>query len=137
MKLIPLWVFLAIVLISLSACSGSQTAVTAALGEVFTIGIGQSAEITGEDMQITFNEVIGDSRCPQNVTCIWAGVASSRVTIVHEGINYSIALNQPGLTDQAKDSFINYTLTHSLNPYPRAGEEISSRDYRLTMTVTR
>lgn len=86
---------------------------------------------------ITFNEVIGDSRCPQNVNCIWEGVASSRVTIIRQGANYSMALNQPGSTDQAKQAFIDYTLTHSLNPYPIAGEEISPEDYRLTLTVTK
>jgi hypothetical protein len=107
------------------------------LGETFTINVGNSAQITGEDMVITFNEVIGDSRCPQNVNCVWAGVASSGITIIHQGVTYSLALNQPGLTEQAKQDFINYTLTYNLNPYPRAGEEISLKDYRLTMTVTK
>jgi len=88
-------------------------------------------------MVITFDEVIGDSRCPRNVTCIWAGVAISRVTIKYKGVNYSLALNQPGLTEQAKEVFIDYTLNYSLNPYPVAGKEISPRDYRLTMSITK
>ena len=126
-----------IVLISLSACSRNQIAVTVELGETFTIGVGQSARITGEDMVITFNEVIGDSRCPQNVICVWEGVASSHITITHQGVDYSVVLNQPGLTDQAEDTFIDYTLTYSLNPYPREGEEISPDEYRLTLTLTK
>ena len=88
----------AIVLVSLTGCSGNQVAVTVGLSDIFTIGVGQSARITGEDMVITFDEVIGDSRCPQNVTCVWAGVASSQVAITHQGVNYSMALNQLGLT---------------------------------------
>lgn len=139
-KLVRLWyllIFLPIVLISLSGCSRNQVAVTVGLGETFTIGVDQSARITGEDMVITFNEVIGDSRCPQNVTCVWEGVASSRVTVIHQGVNYSIALNQPGLTEQAEEAFIDYTLTYSLNPYPREGEEISPEDYLLTLTITK
>ena len=115
----------------------SKNHFTVGLGEVFTIGVGDSARIAGEDMTVTYNEVIGDSRCPQNVTCVWEGVASSNVTIVYQGENHSIVLNQPGLAEQAEDNFMNYTLTHSLNPYPREGEEISPNDYRLTLTITK
>ena len=136
-RLLHLLILAAIALISVTGCSKGQVAVTAGLGEVFTIGIGQSAQIAGEDMAITFNEVIGDSRCPQNVTCVWEGVASSHVTITHQGRDYSIVLNSPGLTEQAKEAFINYTLIYSLNPYPREGEQISPKDYRLTLNVTK
>jgi hypothetical protein len=130
-----LLIFLPIILFSLPGCTGNQAGVTVGVGETFTIGVGQSARINGEDIVITFDGVIGDSRCPRNVTCVWAGVASCRVTIIHKGVNYSLALNQPGLTEQAKESFIDYTLNYSLDPYPIAGKEISPRDYRLTMTV--
>ena len=136
-RLRHLLIFAAIVLISLTGCSKNQVAVTVGLGENFTIGIGKSARITGEDMVITFDEVIGDSRCPQNVTCVWAGVASIRVTIIRQGDNYSIALNQSGATEQSQEGFIDYTLSYSLNPYPIAGKEISPKEYRLTMTVTK
>ena len=88
-------------------------------------------------MTITFNEVIGDSRCPQNVTCVWEGVASIKITITYRGENHSTVLNQPGLTEQATDTFIDYTLNYGLNPYPREGEEISPNDYRLTLTLTK
>ncbi len=88
-------------------------------------------------MTITFHEIIGDSRCPKNVTCIWAGVISSRITIAYKGVDYDIALNQPGLTDVAREIFSGYTLTYNFTPYPVAGEEISPKAYRLTMTVSR
>jgi len=132
-----LLIFATIVLISLTGCSNNQIAVTVGLGEVFTIGVGKSARIVGEDMTVTFNKVIGDSRCPQNVTCIWEGVASSDVTIMYRGENYSIVLSQPGLTEQTEDTFIDYTLIYSLSPYPREGEEIAANDYRLTLTLTK
>ena len=130
-----LLILFTIVLISLTGCSKNHF--TVGLGEVFTIGVGDSAQIAGEDMTVTFNEVLGDSRCPQDVTCVWEGVASSSVTIVYRGENYSIVLSQPGLTEQAEDTFIGYTITYSLNPYPREGGEISPDEYRLTMTLTK
>ena len=128
--------YTAIAFVLLAGCDGNQTPITAGLGEVFTIGGGQSAQIPSEDMEVTFIEVIGDSRCPQNANCVWEGVASSHIRITHEGADYSIVLNQPGLTEQASETFVNYTLTYSLNPYPRAGEEIPPKDYLLTLNVT-
>jgi hypothetical protein len=129
-------VYTAIGFVLLAGCDGNQIPVTAGLGEVFTIGVGQSAQIPSEDMEVAFIEVIGDSRCPQNASCVWEGVASSHIEITHEGVDYSIVLNQPGLTEQASETFINYTLTYSLNPYPREGEEIPLKDYLLTLNVT-
>ena len=131
-----LLVLVTIALIPMAGCSNKKITVTAGVGEVFTIGINQSAQITGEDMTIKFDEVIGDSRCPQNVTCVWQGVASSRITINYQGTDYSIVLNMPGLTDKAEETFAHYTLTYNLNPYPREGEKISPKEYRLTLTVT-
>jgi len=126
-----------VVLIALVGCSGNKEAVTVGIGETFTIGVGQSARIAEEDMTVNFNGVIGDSRCPQNVTCVWEGVASSKTIIVYQGKEYTIVLNSPGLTEEAKETFINYTLTYSLNPYPTEGKEIHPKDYRLTMNVTK
>jgi hypothetical protein len=130
-------IYTAIVFVLLAGCAGNQVPITVGLGEVFTIGVGHSARITSEDMEVTFIEVIGDSRCPQNANCVWEGVASSHIRITHKGVDYSIVLNQPGLTEQASESFINYTLTYSLNPYPREGEEISPKDYLLTLNITK
>ncbi len=137
LQYILLLLFAAVVIFPSTGCSNNQVAVAVGLDEVFTIGVGQSARITGEDMKVTFNGVIGDSRCPQNVTCVWEGVASSNITIVYQGKDYTVVLNSPGLTDQAKETFNDYTLTYSLNPYPREGEEISPNDYRLTLTLTK
>jgi hypothetical protein len=132
-----LLLILPVVLFAVSGCSGNQAAVKAGTGESFTIGVGQSGQVTGEDMVITFDEVIGDSRCPKNVTCIWAGIVSSQVTIAFKGDKYPMALNQPGLTDQAIASFMGYTLTFRIDPYPQEGETIAAKDYKMTLTVTK
>ncbi len=132
-----LLLFTVIGLISFTVCCNNQTALTVSPGEAFTLGAGQSARIAGEDMTVTFKGVTGDSRCPQNVTCIWEGVATSDVMIVYLGKDYAIVLNSPGLTEQATEKFMDYTITYSLDPYPRAGEDISPGDYRLTLSFTR
>jgi len=137
LRLICLLILLPIILTAFAGCAGNAAAVKAALGEAFAVGIGQTAEISGEDMKITFKEMVGDSRCPTGVTCIWAGVASASVTIVYKGTTYSLALNQPGHTSPVKETFFDYTFSFDISPYPAANQEIAKKDYRLNMTVSK
>jgi len=127
---------LALILVA-AGCVGSNPAAKARLDEPFTVGIGQSASITDEEMVITFVKVIGDSRCPKDAVCIWSGVCSFEVTIAYRGKNYPLALKQPGLTDQAEDKFFDYDLTFRIDPYPSASEPVDPEDYQLTMTVSK
>lgn len=139
-KRIRFWFLLSIlpvILTTFAGCAGNAAIVKAGIGETFVLGIGQTARITDEEMEITFKEIIGDSRCPTGVTCIWAGVASALVTIVYKNDTYTLALNQPGLTTPVTEVFFDYTLTYDIGPYPTAGEEITKKDYRLTVTVTK
>jgi len=133
------WIPLAILVISIlmAGCSRNPEVFTAGTGEMFTLGTGQSALIRGEDMVITFDEVTADSRCPQGVVCIWAGEARSRITITQGGIPHTLVLVQPGLSENAQETFGLYTLTHRLSPYPREGEAIAPNQYRLTLMVTK
>lgn len=128
--------FMLVSAVLMNGCSQNPIAVTVKPGEVFTIGVGTTARISGENMTITFNSVINDSRAPQNVQAIWAGEATSNVTITYLGVQYPVVLRQSGGTEQATQPFLNYTLTSILSPYPVAGEEIPPKNYRLTMTVT-
>src|SRR5436309_11682340 len=45
------------------------------LGSPFELDAGQSARITGSDLQLQFVRVESDSRCPAGVQCITAGEA--------------------------------------------------------------
>lgn len=118
-------------------CGNSKPAVKVKPGEKFTIGVGESAELTDEELVITFVEVIGDSRCPKDAVCIWSGVVSFKVNISYRGVDYPLALKQPGLTDQAEDRFFHYDLIFRIDPYPSASEPVKPKDYQLTLTVNK
>jgi hypothetical protein len=128
LMVLPIWLLA-------TGCVSSKPIVKAKPGEKFTIGVGDSAEITDEDLVITFVEVIGDSRCPKDAVCIWSGVVSFQVNIKYRGTTYPLALKQPGLTDQAEDRFFNYDLTFRIDPWPSAGDPVKPKDYQLTLTV--
>lgn len=118
-------------------CGSNPQAITAPLGEAFTLAVGQTAQISGENLALNFVEVVGDSRCPKNAVCIWQGEASSHLKITYQDVSYSVVLNQPGNTNQSQDTFIDYKLVYNLLPYPVAGQDIHPGDYRLTLTVNK
>jgi hypothetical protein len=129
-----LWI-LPIIIVLLSGCARQTGEINAALGEKFTLAIGQSASITGENLKVRFVEVVGDSRCPQGVECFWAGEASSQIEITYSGSTYQKVLTQPGASEPTQTDFGDYKITFDLQPYPKAGEEIKDKDYRLELQV--
>jgi hypothetical protein len=127
-----LWV-LPLILVILSGCAGQPSELKVGLSQKFALAIGQSAAITEEGLKIKFIEVIGDSRCPQGVQCIWAGEASSLIEITYSGSTYRKVLTQLGASGPALNDFGMYKITFDLQPYPEAGQEIKDKDYRLEL----
>ena len=101
---------------------GTLTLLTAcgvSLGEEFLLKIGHSAVIRGEDLKISFEQVLEESRCPRNVTCVWEGRVVVVVEICKNGTSHQMELIQPGLTDQAITAYYeDYALRFSVEPYP-------------------
>jgi len=109
------------------------------LGLEFTLSVGQNAAVKGENLTIKFIEVTSDSRCPRNVTCIWAGEVSCLIEVTKGTLDsYRLVLTQPGLTDQtASQDFDGYEIAFRVEPYPVAGKQIAQDEYRVVMTVTK
>ncbi len=131
--------FLAVFVVLLSvgfACGPGD--VEADLGQEFSLAIGQKAIITGEDLEIRFEEVSEDSRCPRDVVCVWEGRVACVLEITRGGVPEEITLTQPGLTDQpAREYHQGYIFTFNVEPYPEEAEKpIKSSEYRLRLTLT-
>ncbi len=107
-------------------------------GQEFSLSIGQTATIEGENLHIRFEEVVEDSRCPTGATCVWEGRVSLTVEITENGSPYRMVLIQPGLTDQyTRETYQGYQLTFKVEPYPEVDQEIAPSDYRLLLTVSK
>jgi len=129
-------VFLSAVL-GASSCGGPSN-YQVCLKEEFGLSIGQHASIAGEDLAIRFKEVIEDSRCPRDVTCVWAGRVSCLVELVHSGSSYQMILTEPGLTEEyADDRYQEYNLAFHVTPYPEASKEIAKDNYRLHLIISK
>jgi len=134
-----LWLsFITVLVLPLAACGSAPAQVNADLGEEFSLSIGQTAIIRGQALQITFEDVIEDSRCPSDVTCIWAGRVSCIIKIVEDSSPYRMALTEPGLTAQyASETYREYQLAFHVIPYPEAGQSIQKGEYRLQLIVNK
>ncbi len=136
-KLVLLVIVFVALLPASSACRLGDT--EAILGQQFSLAIGQGAQITGENLKISFKEVIEDSRCARDVVCIWEGRVVSLLEITRDGAVTEITLTQPGLTDQpAVESHQGYIFTFGVEPYPEeADKPIESGEYRLLLTLSK
>jgi hypothetical protein len=140
--MLRVWFSLSIILLFClpfwASCASETEEITANLGQEFSLSIGQTAVIDGEELKLKLLEVISDSRCPEDVTCVWQGQASCLVEITYLESLHRVTLTQPGLTGEPSEiDFKEYNIRFNLTPYPEAGKEIKEGDYRLQLVVTK
>ena len=142
MSLKRIWLFLLV--LCTVACRGVafEPPTQVLLGDVFTIGQGKTAVIPNENLTITFDNVISDSRCPTQVNCAEEGQAEP-VVMIRQGESEPVALefntnSSPDLNRQ-KLPFGDYEVVlQSLDPYPQDPDQpIELSEYRVTLMVTK
>ena len=133
MKLRTLIEFVA--LIVLSGCASVTTEVVAEPGTSFTLAPGETAAVKGTDARITFNKVQDDSRCPVDVTCVWAGDAKAEIVISRNGAadeRRVLSITPPNNEARVGNLRIRFV---SLAPVPRQADAGTPRKYRAELVV--
>jgi hypothetical protein len=111
-----------------------------AMNSEFSLRRGELASVDGGNLLITFLAVIEDSRCPADVVCVWQGDAAMTFRIERATAQAPfVALDtlhtelQPQVATRA-----GYRVeVKGLQPYPYSSDEPGTRDYRVTLKVTR
>lgn len=116
---------------------GSASTVNASLGKEFTLAIGQTATISGENLSIKFVDVTADSRCASDVECVWAGEVKVLLDIKSNGSSQQFELTQLGAGNAEGQKIGNYTYQFTVEPYPVSTHQIEKSEYRLVMTVSK
>ncbi|MFC1958731.1 hypothetical protein ACFLV6_02315 [Chloroflexota bacterium] len=117
-----------------SACNSD----TVSLGQEFSLHIGESTSLRGEELEVKFLEVTEDSRCPTGVVCIWEGRVSCQVEITYGGSLDNLVLTEPGSTSWPSEiTFEEYKITYHVEPYPQASTEIAKEEYRLELKISK
>ncbi len=105
-------------------------------GEV-KLRVAQEKAAPGTAIKIKFVRVIEDSRCPEGVNCIWAGVARIRVQLrkADKSVKeFELNTNQTNKTITFDGHEIKLA---ALTPYPKSGTAIKAASYSATLTITK
>jgi len=114
----------------------SPAAPTVPLNERFTLAPSQRVEVDAAGFQLEFLGVPGDSRCPADVMCVWAGDAVVQVRVTDAArAEYELHTGDATRTAAVHGQLRIELL--ELQPYPFSTRTIAPGDYRATLTVTR
>lgn len=99
----------------------------------FTVQMNQSIFFDG--YEITFSEILDDSRCPTGVTCAWEGRASINMEV-------KIKENAQNIILTTVDKTTAYFDSHKVSlvkiwPYPNSTRTISSEEYSVTISISK
>jgi hypothetical protein len=125
--------FIILAFVALAGCGGAPTA---PVGQEFVIAVGQTAEVSGTGLVITFLRVPEDSRCPMGAMCIWVGNANVELLAMLNGAPTTLALNTS--TGPNDGTVAPYKVTlKGLLPIPSIGRPmpIPQKDYRATLVI--
>lgn len=108
------------------------------LNQPFTLRVGTSASVDGEGIQVGFETVVSDSRCPKGAQCIVAGDATIRVWLARGSQSRETQELKTSPQDKAQTVIGQYRLTLSaLTPEPTVDGTPRASDYVATLVVVR
>ena len=124
----------------LGACSsnredplGASPSVSVQVGQTFDLKPGQIAQLG--QLQIAFRAVSQDSRCPTDVTCVWAGDATIRIDAAFARMAWTPLELHTGV-DPRSVRFREHTITVvELKPGTRSDQNIPAQNYVVTLRV--
>ncbi|MEM7052221.1 MAG: hypothetical protein AAF604_21320 [Acidobacteriota bacterium] len=123
---------LGLCLLTALACQ-STASMTVPGGEPFRLAVGESARLEDSDLKVVFEAVIGDSRCPRGVQCVWAGEATIRLTARLGDQTFESELT----TQKPEGELAGHRCRLlAVDPYPVHGEEIAPEDYAVRLELT-
>ena len=119
-----------LIAVALAACGRGGAA---ALDEPIQLAPGQWASFKAEKLEVKFVGIDEDSRCPADVTCVWAGEVVVRLALRRDSRNKEVSVKEAqGL---AVDG---YTISILQVLPPRASSTpVAPADYRVTLKITR
>ena len=87
-------------------------------------------------LNIRFVELVDDSRCPADATCVWAGNAKIKVRVSKNGRSHDLTLDTNGPNQTAVAEGYSLKLA-GLNPVPRSNIRINRNGYVAVIEIVK
>lgn len=116
--------------------TGNRAAESVTMTETeIVLRYGEEKQLPGTVLRVNFGYVLEDSRCPRDVTCVWAGNARVLVGIAAgSGPTHALELNTT-LDPRSQDRLgVRVTLLE-VTPEPTSGRSIPSSEYRVRLRI--
>jgi hypothetical protein len=125
----------------LLSVSGPETAGVMAqqvttLGQTVTLHVGETASLRAESLQVHFDKVAEDSRCPVGVTCVWEGDAVIHLTVTKDGSTVLELHTQANFPREGVYAGYRVRLAE-LSPLPKANRPADPARYVASLVITR
>jgi hypothetical protein len=120
---------------ALAACGrgGAGTDLEGSLDAPSQLAPGESIVLEAEKLEVQFVGIARDSRCPTDVTCVWAGEVVVRLAIRSDGTTTQHEVKE---TESATADGFTVTVLQVL-PARTSSQPIAAADYRVTLKITR
>lgn len=108
------------------------------LGEELSIRINRTATYCIEGFSITFEDVVNESRCPSDVTCIWAGFVQVKLELEANGKKSTVELASDSLVTGVPSEVVFDLFTIKLidvTPYPAVSAKIDTDKFEVILIV--
>jgi hypothetical protein len=123
-------------LLSVTACDFWSPTEPSPVNAEVTLKRGEQQSVSGADLSITFEEVVGDNRCPGDATCILGGSATIRILVQGPGSasqRYDLTTGEmrPVQHRGARIELLEVT------PYPFSSMPFDPSEYRIKLRIVR
>lgn len=111
-------------------------------GNIIYFNEGENKFLKEYQMNVTFSNISEDSRCPEGVNCIWAGIAVANVMVMGtttRPMTLTLATtDNPGRNYSTSAEFNGYTISLAeVTPYPtsKEGTQALPGKYKIGITI--
>lgn len=99
------------------------------------IPLGETVELEGQE--ITFVSILEDSRCPEDVTCMWQGEVTFTIAISEDGKNpetKTVVIQKPTTPIIFENKSVSIKAV-TVGPYPKTSRSTQNILYELLLKV--
>ena len=104
----------------------------------FVLQFAETLQGAAGDISVNFFEVLTDSRCPSDVTCVWEGESSVKINFRVGTENTPLTLSTHKTMGQGPqvDTLGSYVIQLlEVNPYPVSTQQVPEEDYEIRLQI--